>query len=213
MNNQERIDAYIRKEMNDAERKDFESDLKNDASLYEEYVTIKNVVSALKKRNKRMQQMSEWKSELEEHSDISIWNVVFNRKIYPWIGGCVAACLIVMFLAVPKIRTNDEQGDFVSMSSGEIMTSDSDMLLEKLFRLDSLESAYVRLLHQRDSIDNVMIEPDSIVQNLYEVRWEKVNILISLNRKDEAMNLLFMFINKDGKYQRNAKKLWNELNK
>ncbi len=62
MENQERIDAYIRGEMSPEECSDFERDLGRDADLVREYAMVRKLVEALRVREEMLRCMAKWKN-------------------------------------------------------------------------------------------------------------------------------------------------------
>lgn len=52
---------------------------------------------------------------------------------------------------------------------------------------------------------------DSIYANLYELKWLKAQVLVGLDRTDEAKSVLQEIKNIEGKYHNEIDSLWNEL--
>ena len=48
--------------------------------------------------------------------------------------------------------------------------------------------------------------------NLYDLEWRRINLLLALNQKEEAMSILKEFIYKDGAYKTEADSILKTLN-
>ncbi len=47
----------------------------------------------------------------------------------------------------------------------------------------------------------------------YELEWFKINVLVNLDKYDEAINLLTEYVKKEGQYQADARLLLEKLKK
>lgn len=116
--NQDRIDAYLRGEMTHDERRSFESDIKSDANLLNEYLETKAISNALADRQKKLSQMAEWDSEeklkirTERHKRIL-------RRCTLWTS--VAACVAIGFFVVkPTILSTKSIDTFVMPNFAQV---------------------------------------------------------------------------------------------
>jgi hypothetical protein len=198
MNRQDRIDAYIRNEMNKAEREAFEEDLKKDKSLADDFMMMKFMTSALEKRRKRSKRMVAWKQELAWYRD---WRYLSSG----------------VFVLNPMYKTKSDMD--VSQSPNDMVSMDfsinADSLSLRLSEVDSLEIVYRYRLSRFYTKDGMTIQENKdkrlLEHKLYEIRWEKINLLLILGRKEEALNILSEFMKEGGTYQQAAKDLWDEL--
>lgn len=204
MNRQDRIDAYIRNEMNKAEREAFEEDLKKDKSLADDFMMMKFMTSALEKRRKRSKRMVAWK-------------IAWYRDWRYLASGIAACAAIAVFVLNPMYKTKNDMD--VSQSPNDLVSMDfninADSLSLRLSEVDSLEIVYRYRLSRFYTKDGMTIQENKdkrlLEHKLYEIRWEKINLLLILGRKEEALNILSEFMKEGGTYQQAAKDLWDEL--
>jgi len=228
--NQDRIDAYLRGEMISDERSEFEKDKDTDAALLQEYLETKTIADALADRKEKLDMMARWDMEEELKLKILHRRMLIRR----WtIGFSAAACLAIGFFAVRPMffTTTSVPGNKFVMPdfSQETYYRGGNSDIE---RLDSVISSrdYAKALAFIDSLINdsrleiaqyeqkdSMTEKDSYHKlqyenNLYDLEWRRVNLLLALNRKEEAKTLLKEFIYKDGAYKAEADSIFKTLN-
>jgi hypothetical protein len=196
--------------MNKAERETFEEDLMKDKTLADDFMMIKFMTSALEKRRKRSKRMVAWKQELQK-------DVVWYRDWRYWTSGIAACAVIAVFVLVPMYETKSDME--VSHSPNNMVSMDfsinADSLSLRLSMVDSLEIVYRKRLSQFYAKDGLTVRENKgkqlLEHQLYEIRWEKINLLLMLGRKEEALDILSEFVKEGGTYQQSAKDLWNEL--
>lgn len=228
--NQDRIDAYLRGEMTSDERLEFEKDKDADAVLCQEYLETKAIADALADRKEKLAQMARWDKEEELRLKLQGRKMLIRR----WTIGCsAAACLAVGFFAVRPLfltTTSVPDNDFVMPDfSQETYYRGGNSDIE---RLDSVISSrdYAKALAFTDSLINQtqleiaqfeqrdsLTEKDSYRKlqyenNLYDLEWRRVNLLLALNNKSEAMSILKEFVYKDGVYKTEADSIFKTLN-
>jgi len=228
--NQDRIDAYLRGEMTSDERSAFERDKNTDAALRKEYLETKAIANALADRKEKLAQMVRWDMEEELRLKILHRRMLIRR----WtIGFSVAAWLAVGFFAVrPMFRTTTfVPGDNFAMPefSQETYYRGGNSGIEKL---DSIIGSrdYANALAFSDSLINEnrleiakyeqkdsLTEKDSYRKrqyedNLYDLEWRRVNLLLVLNKKEKAKSILKEFVNNDGAYKTEADSILKTLN-
>lgn len=201
--NQERVDAYIRGEMNADEKRQFESDLRSDSVLGKTYSKTKAISDAIADRKEKLNLMAEWDKEGKRR--------LFRKRMLRWsIGTGAAACIAAGFLLLRPLIYMSSSPSAVAYHAcysdrGYYRGGDSS-----IERVDSFINAleYAEALRLSDYIikDKVILlaryeAKDSIsekesyhkmqVENeLYELEWRKANILIAMGKTDEAKVLL-----------------------
>jgi hypothetical protein len=211
MDRQERIDAYTRNEMSEAERKSFEADLAKDRLLANDYLMTRHIASALGERCDRKNRMSVWRQEILRES---AW--YRNWKYLAAISSGVAACFAISLFVIKPHPSTINDLDTDGIVSMDIEVGDGNMI-QRLSEVDSIENVYIDRLSHYHSIEEMTFreskEKSAIENKLYEIRWEKINLLVHLSREEEARHILSLYINEPGKYQTQAKELWDNLNK
>lgn len=228
--NQDRIDAYLRGEMTSEERFEFEKDKDTNMALRQEYLETKAIADALADRKEKLDMMARWDMEEELRLKILHRRMLIRR----WtIGFSAAACLAIGFFAVRPIfltTTSVPDNNFVMPDfSQETYYRGENSDIE---RLDSIISSrdYAKALAFTDSLindsrleivqyeqKNSLTEKDSYRKlqyenNLYDLEWRRVNLLLALNQKEEAKALLKEFVYKDGVYKTKADSIFKTLN-
>ncbi len=227
--NQDRIDAYLRGEMTSDERAEFEKDINADAALRQEYLETKAISNAIADRKEKLTQMSRWDMEENLRLKIRHRRMLIRRCT---IGFSAAACLAVGFFAVRPmfLMTSSVPGDNCSMPDfsqeayyrgGNYDTERLDSIIRSqdytkaLAFTDSLIKENRLLIEKYEQIDS-MTKKDSYHKlqyedNLYILKWKKVNLLLSLNKKEEAKPILKEFVYNDGAYKAEADSILKTL--
>lgn len=111
--NQERVDAYLRGEMNAKERAQFESDIKNDPALHGVYLETKAIADALADRQEKLSLMARW----DEEENLKIKAEGRRWRMRRWaIGLSAAACIAAGFMIFKPLYYYDRQDAIGSVS-------------------------------------------------------------------------------------------------
>lgn len=203
-NTQDRIDAYIRGEMNASERASFSRDLSQDIELRKDYEFTRNVANSISDRERKKRQIREW-----------------NRKgvktvyMYSTIMG-IAAMLVVAFL----MFRNFPSENVIAASNDYSLDSEDDYAFSKISQLIE-DQNYIVALKQIEEVESHddFINIDSIakvnaapqIERYFELKFYKAEALIGLKRTDEARFLLLDILKSNSQYKEKADSLWMEL--
>lgn len=227
--NQERVDAYLRGEMDAEQKIQFEIDLETDSSLRIYYLQTKAITNALVDSKTKLNQMARWDKEEE----IRLRFVSRRKNIRRWtIGMSAAACIAVGFFAIRPMfmTTSFAPGyDYAMPNFGsEVYSRGNDSSMEYLDSLisvkdyekalacvDSLLFDYREELEQYETMDSLNEKETYNKQicedNLSELEWRLANLLIALGKTDEAKDALKSISLRDNEYIQQADSLLNNI--
>lgn len=224
--NQNRIDAYLRGEMSGEQRADFENDLKADSNLNDEYLQTKAIADALADRAEKLRRMAEW--DAQEQMGARLARRLSLRRWALGIGA--AACIAVGFFALRPLlfpRYSHSVPSGINTEAGKIYRSGSNpsnevrslMAAERYYKAltvcDSLicdidsEIAAIVAFDSISERDSYRLQQRELER--YDLEWQRINILIVLDKRQEAKKALIDFVLKDGEYQTQAEELLSEL--
>ena len=204
---QDRIDSYIRGEMTAAERSMFTSELSTNTELRKEFEITRSIANGISDRAKKKEQIQAWKKKNSSHKTIYMSSAFTS----------IAAMLVVGFF----LFRNAPEGlapiamDSTTSSDRYTAYSEISILIEKgdytraLAYIEKVESSTLRT--NANSVNQMMEINDSISENLYELKWLKAQVLVELDRTDEAKSVLQEIKNFEGKYHNEIDSLWDEL--
>lgn len=222
--NQDRVDAYLRGEMDNETRSQFESDLKLDEALSKVYRETKAISDAIADRKEKLDMMARWNKEEEIKEQL----IRRRTNIRRWtIGMSAAACIAVGFFAIRPMfmTTSSPASDFAMPNFGNELYyrgGDSSMeLLDSIINAKDYEQALVRVdsllldnnseLKQYEGKDTLTekeeYELDACKEGLEELNWRRANILIVLGKTEEAKTCLKSIVNGNGYYAEPADSL------
>lgn len=228
-NNQDRVDAYLRGEMDSESRIQFERDLKSDESLANVYRETKAISEAIVDRKKKLDMMARWDKEEE----ISRRLIHRRNTIRRWsIGVSAAACIAVGFFAIrPMFMTTSPApgSDFAMPNFGtESYHRGGDSSLEYLDSLitvkdydkalacaDSLIVDYNQELKNFESKDSLTekdeYDMEMCEESLTDLEWRRANLLVAMGKTEEAKSCLKHIIEDDIFYKEQADSLLKTL--
>ena len=229
--NQERIDAYLRGEISQADRNKFESNLKTNISLYNDFIETKAILKAIADRKKKFDMMKQWDAE-------ELRLRIFNRGriIRRWtIGlGAVAACIAIGFFAIRPIFLTtlssptstfvmpDFRNEAYYRSSNNSMEYLDSLISSKDYKTalayaDSLILDYSIELKQYEGKDTLTEKEEYSKEigedTLDDLEWRRANLLIALDKKFEAKECLKHILEANGMFKEQADSLIRTLNK
>lgn len=228
--NQDRVDAYLRGEMDNEARIQFERDLKSDESLAQVYRETKAISDAIADRKEKLDMMAYWDKEEEIREQLSRR----RNNIRRWtIGMSAAACIAIGFFAIrPMFRTTSSPtSDFTMPNFGnEIYYRGGDSSMElldsiisakdyehALVRVDSLLLDYNNELTQYEGKDSLTekeeYELEACKESLDELYWRQANLLMALGKTEEAKECLKSMVDSGGYHQEPADSLLRTLTK
>lgn len=218
---EDRIDAYLMGTMTEEERCQFESDMEKDDELKKQFEFTRDVQAALKSRTEKLIAIEEWTKKKEK--------VVAIRKRIYWASG-IAAVFIVGFFLFNKKYFNEDVAYSPRPQGAPVFKGDDatiDNLLVKgdykaaLARIEALEEEIaterMTIEWEKDSRgakqDEVVYKLELLKYKQEELSWLKVQALLGLNRKEEAIALLDKIRNSESEYKEQADSLYNVLKK
>lgn len=240
--NQERVDAYLRGEMDNETRIQFENELTINDALRQEYNSTKAIVDAIVDRRKKLNMMAFWDKEEETRQNAIKRRITIRR----WtIGLSAAACIIVGFFYIKPFiyhshsyempyfsHVNYSFGDDSGIEVLDSMINSGDYSNALAFaellghenrqRIQNIKDSHINNSNEYDIIkygnaDSILYNENIRIEQyeelLYNIEWRRINLILSLGRKEECIDALKEFSNKDGIYQSDAKSLLKKLSK
>lgn len=238
-NNQDRIDSYLRDEFTQLESDDFKKSLNVDSHLKTDFELTKMISESLKERASLYKKMSVWENEYHQTNFNENRTKIVRRNIIRGIG--LAACLILAFFVikpylnydmtesenmytynVPHFNHEDfESSDYRSytvkidslINQKEYEKAISLIsLIEKDFEVIAANNGIIEL--EKAGIDKSHISnTERYLNDAYMLCWRKINVLIVLGNRQEALCILKDFKEQDGVYKEDAMKLYESLSK
>lgn len=225
--NQERVDAYLRGEMDEADQIKFEDDLNTDLSLRHDYEETKAISNALADRKQKLELMSKWDAEEQIQNKVLRHRLIVKR----WtIGMSAAACLAVGFFAIkPMFISHTSEGNYAMPDfgttavyrGGDNSLAEVDSLINvkdydiALSRIDALISGCKDNISTLELTDSVT-EKDAYrlkeyEQDLYQMEWRRINLLLATDNEQDGKQALEAFTQKSGEYSHQADSLLRTL--
>lgn len=180
--NQERIDAYLRGEMNTEQKRLFRNELADNEELRKEYLLTKSIVKALCDREEKIDLMKQWSEEEEEdvpmvaaacaatqRTDMKVVSINPKFRILKWVYGIgAAACIAVGIFAIKSLffTTSSSDGRYMMPNfSAEAIYRSSNSDLSSLDSLITTKNYAAAL----SSVDLLINEADKQLQ-VYEAK-------------------------------------------
>lgn len=227
--NQDRVDAYLRGEMDEKTRIEFEQELESNEALLKAYRETKAISDAIANRNEKLNMMARWDKEEEMRQQL----IRRRNNIRRWtIGISAAACIAVCFFAIRPMfvmTSSSPASDFVMPNFGnEVYYRGGDSSIEILDSLitvkdynkalvyaDSLIQEYNNELMSHEVKDSLTEKDEYNKENgeetLVGLEWRKVNLLVALCKNEEAKDCLKHIVAADGFYKEQADSLLKTL--
>lgn len=204
---QDRIDSYIRGEMTSAERNMFITELSSNPELRKEHELTKMIANGISDRAKKKEQILAWKKKNSSRKIIYLSSAITS----------IAAMLVVGFFLFRNTPEASAPITMDSVASFDRYTAYSEisMLIEKkdyTRALAYIEKAESTSVNTDSSTENqFMANNDSIRTNLYELKWLKAQVLVGLDRTNEAKSILKGIKNIEGKFHDDIDSLLKKL--
>lgn len=232
---QDRIDAYLLDRMSDKERLDFEQELLLNGELNEQFIFTKDLQKALKSRNEKLAAMNEWKDDYEwqyntiiaksratgsgydyspnyTEKEFQPKTPFLRSKFIYWISG-IAALLVVGLLIIIKPRSDYNFNNITFPIINEAYRGSSEYSnIESLIEQRNFNEALTLIEKEMQVLDKNSYEV-TIKDSKDELLWLKVQVLVGLNRKREALSILKQLCETEGKYYNVADSIYNLINK
>lgn len=209
----DRIDRYLRGEMTDSEKEDFENLLAQDNTLRQRVELMRDIIDAVETRA-----MKEHLAEMNKTQR--------QRRRFYRIGSIVAALAACLLLAVFFLRVGNDNvpvpvfSPFVyeiperggTYSQDVVRMLKDGLYDEALLLIDSLETAYrsedsLVLAKEIKTEEDIYIhESDSIA--LYHLGWLRIQALTGKKKYREVRDALERYRFLEGDYRDKADSLW-----
>jgi len=223
---EDRIDAYLMGTMTEDERRQFEADTKKDDELKRQFEFTRDVQAALKSRIEKLIAIKEWEKRKEEEKKVA------SRKRIYWASGIAAVFIVGFFLFNNIYVSEDADVAFSPRPQGVSTIRGIDATTENLLakadyqgaleRIDSLEDeiATEQMTLEREKgargaegEGEIAYKQEELKLKQEELSWLKVQALLGLNRKEEAIALLDKIRHSESEYKEQADSLYNVLKK
>lgn len=220
----ERIDRYLRKEMSAEESLLFEQEALNNSDLRREIELTYRIKRRLVDRQQKLFRTAHWERKRR------IKHVCFATMT------SVAAILVVGFFLNRPMTGTSEKSEL--LASANISTSQEmkEMGAEAVVSVkrsisqgkEEVAIAEVTRLEKQDVIPTlsevsdgkfimnhtlVSADADALSKNAYELHWLRIKSLITIGRKQQAVELLRSFVLVEGKYKVAADSLLREMDR
>lgn len=226
---QDRVDAYLRGEMNNESRIEFERELESNEALAKTYRETKAISNAIADRMEKLNMMALWDKEEE----IKQQQIRRRDNIRRWtIGMSAVACIAVGFFAIRPMfvaTSSSPTSEFIMPNfENEVYYRGGDSSMEILDSLiavkeydtaliyaDSLISKFSDELKEYQVMDT-LTEKDEANKEFYEeglddLEWRRANLLIALGKSNEAKECLKRIVGNNGYYNVQADSLLRTL--
>lgn len=209
---QDRLDRYVRNEMTDAERSEFEKEMGNNPSLAEEVsldLSIKQQINSLASMREKMAEM---KGEMDKRD-----RVIKHRNIALKTVLSIAACILLAFVIVPTIPGGSDVDTSPSEPTfrGDMASDTIEQLLNNNQYQEALDQVLLAL--NDTCIDTSLSKEEQEYQRMvlndqvYELKWLQIKALIGLGNIKEAKSLLQDYALQEGPHATEADSLYKEI--
>ncbi len=204
-NIQDRIDAYIRGELNASDRASFSKDLSQDPELRKDYEFTRIIANSISDRERKKQQIREWNRKKDK--TVYLYSTIMS----------IAAMLVIGFFIFRYIPSDNAIALSTESSS---KTSENYYAFAEIGQLIENQNygvalKYIEKIESTDnkiSLDSVSTANSiSVSERTYELKWFKVQALLGLKRIEEARTLLKDISSSNSRYKEKADSLWIEL--
>lgn len=236
---QDHIDDYLQGRMSEEERQAFEKDVESDNELREQLAFTEDVQHVMKSRNDKFCRMKEWENEnmhRDKKNASSAMKHVSGLRIAYWFSGIAAILIVGVFVFTTyKFPENESTYNMISQSDkddvsfgrieGNYQAAESSLnnkdYTKTLAMLEKKEAdiKFERMLLMREldtrgeSRENIEDKLKLLSVKLQRLQFEKAQVLIELNRHEEAMILLDEIRHSESEYKEQADSLYHLLQK
>ena len=220
--NYELIDKYLRKEMSPEESLNFEQEALNNPELRKEVELTYRIKRSLADRQQKLQKTAQWERKR-----------IYGIARYATLTSVAALLVAGFFLLKPAIESGTsenmvasatiESPEILKEKSGEAIVSvqrsisegNAETAIAEVTKLeeqnviptlDDVSAGRFLMSHTLDPEDVDILSKDA-----YELHWLKIQSLITIGKKAEALELLKSFVTVDGKYKATADSLLNSM--
>lgn len=218
----ELIDKYLRKEMSPEGSLNFEQEALNNPELWKEIELTYRIKKSLADRQQKLYKTAHWESKKK---------YVIARYA---IISSVAAMLIFGFFLIKALPENgfgdnlvasatidspellkEKSGEAIVAVQRSISEGKEEVAIAEIYRLE--EQNVIPTLNEVSGGRYIMShtleseDADILSKDAYELHWLKIQSLITIGKKTEAIELLKLFVTVEGKYKATADSILNEI--
>lgn len=231
---QDKIDNYLLGRMPIEDRLTFEKEVETDSELKEQLEYTERLKQALKSRSEKLVLMNEWKKDYERQYDKEISqtadtgsgyeyspatstdkSATINKpsgiKTLYWVAG-IAAMFIAGFFILNKPNMGNDNWSNITFPTvndefrGSLDYSDIKLLIEQKKYNDAL----AHIDEELKQLDKDLYQV-SIKELRDELMWLKVQTLVGLKRRRDAISTLDKLRNTDGIYRDAAESIYKQI--
>lgn len=218
----ELIDKYLRKEMSPEESLNFEQEALNNPELRKEIELTYRIKRSLTDCQHKLHKTAQWERKKR-----------FSIVRYATITSVAAMLVVGFFLTKPVIENTSsdnlvasatiESPEILKEKSGEAIVSvqksisdgNEEVAIAEVTKLEEqniiptlndVSGGRFIMSHKLESDDADILSKDA-----YELHWLKIQSLITIGEKAEALELLKSFVTVEGKYKATADSLLNSM--
>lgn len=223
---QDRIDAYLRGEMDDKLRMSFENDLEKDMRLRKDFIETKAISNAIADRAEKLDRMAAWDNQEQAYAKNRFKKSAIRRLT---IGFSIAACIAVAFFTlipgphpfhaeIPPMA--DAEPETYYRSGGNGYPEISSLIASgkygvALHMVDSLIADGEIVARSYDSKGTLTDKEEYglmlLEERLYGLNWQRIKLLVALEKTSEARDALKRFVMKEGEHKTEADSLLQVL--
>lgn len=221
--NFELIDKYLRKEMSPAESLNFEQEALNNSELRKEIELTYRIKRRLTDRQLKLHKTAQWKRKKN-----------FKIASFATITSIAAMLVVGFFIAKPTLDINNTDEDLYASTAIE-STEEIKEISEKAIvtvkksiakGMEEEAIAEVTRLEEQNVIPTLnevscgkyvmshcleTEDVDILSKDAYELHWLKIQSLITIGKKTEAIEQLKSFVTINGIYKVTADSLLNRM--
>ena len=224
MSREDRIDRYVKHEMDAAERAAFEQQMATSSELREQVAltrAIRRSLAVLAERRKRMEAME--RDFLSRHPDCASPDVPpvplhlseqgRRRWLVPAVSGVVASVLVAWLAVAPQhyvAAPSENPAMPVCRSASDALPQIDSLILRQQWQ----QAAALVRQARADTLSDAAASPEErnyvrllVAQRAYELDWRTAQILLGQQRRAEADRLLRRLANRPGVHQKEAFRL------
>lgn len=218
----ELIDRYLRNEMSPEESLVFEQEALNNPELRKEVELTYRIKRSLTDRKQKLHKTAQWerkkKYRIARYATITsvaamlITGYFLNKPVTD--SGASEKMVASASIESPEIL-KEKSGEAIVSVKRSISEGDEEVAIAEVAKLeeqnviptlDDVSAGRYVMSHTLDSDD-----ADILCKDAYELHWLKIQSLVTIGKKTEAIKLLKTFVTVEGKYKTSADSLLNSM--
>lgn len=219
---QDRIDRYLRNEMSHEETLLFEQEAMNDEGLRKQLGVNMLINRSLAGRQRKLNLITRWKrkekAKMVSFAAFTSIAAILVIAFFLHAPDNAASSSAGMAMVEQKNMAAKKQEKVTETMESVLKTSDDKEIVETIENLENrkdipslnemTEKQYVNYRQQNESGNE-----KAMIEDIYELYWLKIQSLLRMGQKDEALTLLRKFVTLEGEYKTKADSLLKEIDK